>query len=189
LGARGRAPRSAEEQLALGDPRKRGKKALERQAEHEAEGAVVEVAPELMRPVKPTWLSKNAAKVWDREVPKMIAINAVRSLDSYVIADYCQMVAEAERCQRVIATKGYFKTNANRTKSKREEVSLLKELRAGILKLSDQLGMTPKARKAMNITVKAPEPKNDSATRANVINTRRTASQVVVAMVPARPGS
>jgi P27 family predicted phage terminase small subunit len=139
------------------------------QSEGTAGDTAVEAALNLLIPEKPDWLTKQASKIWDDLLPKMLAGNAIRSVDWFSLGDYCQLTAEMERCHRVLKTGNFLKKNSNNTQSKREEVGLLKELRKEQLKLADVLGLTPKARKQQNITLNQPKPKDAAEARKNRI--------------------
>lgn len=111
-------------------------------------------------PVKPNWLTADGERVWEQmiKIPGLV----IHAMDARLFADFCQIAGEMERCHGVIKRNGFFRKNRNNTQSKREEVTQLKELRREMLKLSAELGLTPKARKAMGIEISKPHNRNDA---------------------------
>lgn len=168
MGLRGPAKRDASEEIARGIPGRRKVQSLDTECDTNRD-----VALELVVPQKPSYLTKEASAVWDDLLPKMLQMDSIRAVDARLLADYCQIAGEMDRCQAKLAKEGFFRKNANRTLSKREEVSLLKELRKEQLKLADVLGLTPKSRKQLNITIKAPQKQDASTSRANRILGRK----------------
>jgi phage terminase small subunit len=81
-----------------------------------------------------------------------------------------------------------FQQNSNRTKQKREEVSLLDDQRSEMLKLSSALGFTPYARKQQGIVLKVEKADDPVSGPANTTK-RRKASEVVGVRIPPRPRS
>ena len=134
MGQRGPQPkRSVEEQIMRGNP---GKRKIVGSTDAVAAG------DELL---KPTWLKDAALEYWD-DLTSLIKFNTT---DAPLLADYCSLLAESDRCQSVISEQGVYKKSQNGHKTRREEFVLLKELRKELLKVGNELGLTPKSRRTV----------------------------------------
>lgn len=141
-------------------------------------------APDLANPEKPSWLSKAASKLWDKLVPRLQACDHLTSLDEFVLGEYCQITAEMEEIHGKLKGKSYT-TNSNKTVSKSSLVTVLNDLRRQQLKLAEQLGLTPKSRKAMSIVVKVQ--RNDNSQTAAGAKPRREVGHVGGVLPPKPP--
>lgn len=147
MGLRGPAGRSDEEKAIRGNPGKRKLNLPEQGAQAPATGDdVVEILP-------PDWLIKEALEVWDRLKPDLVRMKTLTFLDVDLFGKYCQLIGTAIKCERVIAKKGAHVKHKNNTFSPRPEVKLAKESWAQAEKLAGHFGLSPKVRKAMNLTV------------------------------------
>lgn len=181
MGLRGRAKKPAEQKAR--QPRRAAAAVLEPDSDVTVYGGTA-----LLAEHKPPYIKKRAAEIWDYQLN---LAPQLRACDALLFADYCVLAAEIERLHEYVCKHGFFQKNSNNTKQKREEVSLLDDQRAELLKLSSALGFTPYARKQQGIVLKVEEVApngNVRSTAKGIIDSRRRASDVGV-VVPPRPKS
>lgn len=152
----GRTSLNPEERAIRGDSRKQGKEKFKTSiGEATKTGAsLFPVSGDVFKLIKPDWLSPDAEVIWDSLVPMALAQKMVCALDSRMVGKYCQLIANAENCERVMLEHGLFIKNRNRTFTPRPEVKMATECWKQVAELGSALGLTPKARKQMNIVIK-----------------------------------
>jgi phage terminase small subunit len=69
-------------------------------------------------------------------------------------------------CREILKKKGFFTANNNTSQSPRGEIKLAAQSLAVATKLAEQLGLTPKARQAMGISI-LPAATNEDKAREN----------------------
>lgn len=143
--------------------------------------------------VKPKWLTARARKLWDEQVPMLIDQGMVCALDTLFLAKYFQVVARAIECEELVAKEGDIITIPNKTNPRRPsyrerpEVALAKEYWKEAAAIGATLGLTPKARRNLGVSIATGKSAaNDSPTGAQIITTKRL-PPVIQGMVPGRP--
>ena len=147
---KGRKPKTAEEHVRRGNPSRLSKEEL---ASRPRENLIDYLAPQM-----PEDLFQEAIDVWERFVPRMVAIGAVCCLDEELLADYCRIVATKNIYQKILDEEGEYHVNENKTQTMRSEVKLVREMRKEEHRLGELLGLSPKARRNLNIIVRPPKP-------------------------------
>ena len=154
MGLRGPARKANSEQIKLGDPGRRAKRRAKEEKETVTEcGAGLS---DVMVPVMPDYLIKEAEEQWRYIVPRLQAAGIVRAIDADLLGDYCQNMGKAIKYERFCKKHGDFIQKSAAMKTVRLEVKLAREFRKEANKLADKLGLTPKARQAMGINIQAP---------------------------------
>ncbi|GEM_PF-2056635 len=177
MGSRGRIPRTAKEEARRGNPRRQ--KRSENAQPNALDGDHLAEKPiETVTPAKPDWLSKDASAHWDRLLPIMLAADMVRAVDGDLLAEYCEELSIAIRCRKVLKTKGATIRHANGAQMPRPEVKQGRDAWKHALKMASELGLTPRARKTMSISITAAEPQSDQTSRKKAILGRRQAGEV-----------
>lgn len=159
MGLRGRKAKPAAEHIRTGTA---AKKVLDER--HES------TPMQWKPPVMPTRISKEAAVIWLRIVPSLSADRLVSHYDEDLLLDYCEAVAWREKIQKTINKREYT-MNAEGKYTPHPQLKSLERIEKQIERYRDQLGLTPKSRKAMNIVLKAP--RDENATKKASVLTRR----------------
>lgn len=165
MGLRGPARKANSEQIKLGDPGRRAKRRV-KEEETKVSTAYGADLSDVMRPTMPDYLIKEAIEHWNFIVPRLEAAGIIRAIDADLVADYCQNVGKAIKYERFCKKHGDFIQKTAATKVARPEVKLAREFRKEANKLADKLGLTPKARQAMNINIVAPPSQEEQAENA-----------------------
>ena len=100
---------------------------------------------------KPAELSKEAAVVWESTVPNLMKTKVICALDQDLLRDYCEIVANRDKYEKYIAKNGPLIELTGGKKILRPEAKLAAMYRKDALKLGEQLGLSPKSRRNMNI--------------------------------------
>lgn len=131
---RGRKPKAAEHKEAAGNPGKRKNPKT----------------PDTVPAIKsdaPDWLSPDAAKIWDRLVPKIDFY--LKSQDVEALSRYCLHVAEFWKLTARLETEGYeYESESAHGKLKRlhPAFSARQRIERDMLALEDRFGLTVAAR-------------------------------------------
>lgn len=165
MGLRGKRAKSAEEHKLTGTARN---KTLD--ARHES---LTVNADDIRLPVPPYELSFNASTIWEDLVPKLVRAKMTCGLDSEVLADYCEAVARKRDLQSDLRENGYTIENCNNTFTTRPAVKQLELVEKQVLRFAEQLGLTPKARKAQNIVLKLDPPDDRKEKKASILSRRK----------------
>lgn len=165
MGLRGRKAKSAEEHKLTGTAKN---KTLD--SRHES---LTVNATDLRLPEPPYELSFDAQTIWDDLVPKLVAAKMTCVFDSEVLADYCEAVARKRELQTDLRENGATVENCNNTFSTRPVLKQLEAVEKQVLRLAEQLGLTPKARKAQNIVLKLDSPDRDKEKKASILSRRK----------------
>ena len=114
------------------------------------ETKVVEVGAIL----KPAGMSAAASKLWDSFVPELAKYGLLSSANSGTIADYCEIeVARDKYRKKFQNAKNHTTKHPNDQLSMSLDYKIYLSLSKESTRLQDILGISPKARKAMNILV------------------------------------
>lgn len=142
MGSRGPTKKTREEQEARGNPGKR--KLVDAPAEQI-------VDPTL--PVKPGGMTTEEHDIWDRLIPRLVALNLADQIDSDDLADYCFYRAKADLYKAILRHTKPVK-NSNNTTTQLPEHKLLADARKQIAAIGASFGLSARARKGMNITLR-----------------------------------
>lgn len=88
-------------------------------------------------PEPPPWLSQNAAKVWERELPAFVAANLVQRVDSAVFGQWCE------------ATASYV--TESRRQLRNRDAQLIKYWFDRMTRIAKELGATPHSRTQITV--------------------------------------
>lgn len=103
--------------------------------------------------VPPDWLSAAAREEWERIVPEMVKLGIISGLDTIVVAQYCETVADWIDARRQLNEhQRTVKYTSGEGAAKKEHVqvsawySIAKQLGQEVKKLAAELGLTPASR-------------------------------------------
>ena len=110
--------------------------------------------PQGGRPICPTWLRKDAKRVWKKIAPRLDAMKVLGEIDRNSLARYCQIFAKWREAEEFLAKHGTALPVRNAAGDLVDfkqfpQVNLAMKLSDQLLRLEREFGMTPSARAAM----------------------------------------
>jgi len=101
-------------------------------------------------PVKPNWLSPEAAQFWDETLPQLKEMG-IHKVDTALFSMLCQNVGTYVWCQRVVREQGAILKHPNGHEFPRPELKMAADAEKRAKSLSEHFGLSLRARQAMNI--------------------------------------
>jgi P27 family predicted phage terminase small subunit len=120
--------------------------------------------------VKPEWLPKGAAEVWDEQAP---LARGVKTADSAGFADYCLCLYRLRRLELRIEREGLMVKGENKARVKNPACQLAREYRMSVQRWAGEFGLTPAAGTKIEIygdKSGAPAGKPKQPTRPNLLS-------------------
>ena len=153
----GRNAKEVTESRRENNPGKTSKAELERKA------GTGKYDPALFDLEKPDFVSKHAraSQEWDFYERLMVPQGLLTALDVPIFAKYCLCLGKALDLEDKAPK--LTRKNSNNTTSPTEDAQTLKQLWEQVATYAGYLGLTPKARKAMHVILKAPPMVKDAA--------------------------
>lgn len=113
--------------------------------------------PERGAPACPSWLCPEAKSAWRSMVPLLTAAGMIAKVDRNVLTKYCQIWARWRQAELFIQKYGSsypIKDDSGRVKCYAQfpEVGIAHKLAALLLRMEQELGMTPSARSGIQVT-------------------------------------
>ena len=106
----------------------------------------------------PNGLPRVALMEWRRVAPLLVEMGVAGDVDRMALADYCLCVARLVDAEADIAKRGLL-VEGDRGMVKNPSCQLAREYRNAVVKWSVQFGLTPSARKGVDVTpVKPTDP-------------------------------
>ncbi|MFN0197334.1 MAG: phage terminase small subunit P27 family [Planctomycetaceae bacterium] len=100
--------------------------------------------------VPPEWLTAAALEEWQRVVPEMVRLGVISGLDTIVVAQYCEMVADWIAAKAEVHEHGRTVKYESENGSVHVQVSpwysIAKQLGQEVKRLAAELGLTPASR-------------------------------------------
>jgi len=113
-------------------------------------------APEPLLPGNiepPADLTGYGVEVWRNLAPKLRDLGLLTELDVGLLRDYCRLGAEQRLLEDVLDAEGRTIASPQGLRA-RPEVAILAQVRAQKLRLSDLLGLSPRARASLGVSAK-----------------------------------
>ena len=113
--------------------------------------------PEKGAPACPAWLCPEAKSAWRSMVPLLTAAGLIAKVDRNLLTKYCQIWARWRQAELFIQKYGSsypIKDEAGRVKcfAQFPEVGIAHKLAGLLLRMEQELGMTPSARSTIEVT-------------------------------------
>lgn len=152
----GRNAKEITEARRLNNPGKTSKSEIDRKT------GTGKYDPALFVLVKPEMVKKlkRASGLWDEMSSLMIPQGLLTALDVPIFARYCVCLAKAYDLEEKIEREQI--KNSNNTASLAPDMQLLKFYWEQVATYASHLGLTPKARKAMHVILRAPQTVKDA---------------------------
>ena len=103
------------------------------------------------QPIKPTWLSKSASKLWDENIQDFLNTKTVHKLDSHRLADLFQWLARAIALEKKLGDRVPYVKHGNGQYVPKPEWNLAMKAWDHVGKIMAEFGVTSAARRRMNI--------------------------------------
>lgn len=115
----------------------------------------------IYKPRPPKWLTNNSKKIWKRIVGELAKEDYFRSIDLELLAQYCEQLATIEQCTieltdengEIELTYTITTEKGSSYEQQRPQVSIRDKAISQSRRLLAELGLTPKARKALGTLV------------------------------------
>ena len=108
------------------------------------------------RPKAPGWLSEAARQLWRRLAPAVEALDGREPLATHLFTRYCVALARWTEAQQVLQQHGLLCTTATGYQYLHPYGKLVKELGQELLRLEQELGITPASRQALGYPTTPP---------------------------------
>lgn len=155
---RGRPPKPTNLKVLMGNP---GKRPLNRN----------EPKPQPVAPKRPSWLTGEAKKEWDRIAPELERVGLLTVIDGSVLANYCQWWAvyvqaakelKAHLTKHKKLTVTYINTQGAENEVPHPAIAIAEKASKNIKAFCSEFGLTPASRVRMQIKpVEEPDPMED----------------------------
>jgi P27 family predicted phage terminase small subunit len=156
MGKRGPPKKPTQLKLIAGNP---GKRELNHREPKPAKG----------RPVCPAAMSRRAKQIWKETCDQLASMGILAKADRHQIAAYCEAVALAELCNKVLTKEGVSFITPQGYVGARPEVAVRNRAWTTLRQFAKEFGLTPSAR--ANIEVNPTEP--ESAALDDHVSRRR----------------
>lgn len=114
-------------------------------------------------------------KIWDEVVPQLTAAGLICSLDTSLLTKYCRTSAQVTKLECYLDKHGFFIEKSNGTKCLRAEYKLCESLEKKLTRLAECMGLTPKSRRTMNISLSfQPQRTQLSEEKAKILRRQKT---------------
>lgn len=145
MGQRGPKPKPTNLKLIQGNP---GKRALNKD----------EPKPRPIPPKCPSWLNKDAKRIWKELAPKLEPLGLLTEVDSLDFQNLCLAAAQLKQAQKVLDEKGLIMEVETRSGGiyyqQRPEVSIVHKNMELVNKLSAKFGLSPADRVGLGVKPK-----------------------------------
>lgn len=111
------------------------------------------------RPIKPRWLTGEAAKEWSKIVPKLDKMGILAEVDQTMLVLYCKTYAEYMEADSLI--KSILIKTSNGNIIQHPAVSIRNAAAERLRKLASEFGLSPAARSGLNILQGSPDGTNN----------------------------
>lgn len=103
------------------------------------------------KPMCPRWLAKDAKKVWQKVVPRLMNLGIIGAIDEHILSRYCQIYVRWREMEEFITKFGVtraIKDKNNKLIDLKEypQVERAYKLSDQLMRIERQFGMTPAAR-------------------------------------------
>ena len=105
-------------------------------------------------PSPPSWLGREARAEWRRVVPDLARMGTLARIDRATVSAYCEAWAAYVEAVQDVDTHGTVQKSRDGVDQRTPYVALLKDARAAMQQLAQQLGLSPASR--LRMTSKAP---------------------------------
>ncbi len=161
MGKRGPQPLSAQQLQLRGSWRATERFEQERTAAEEADRGAGMPVPE-----PPKWLSHRAKEFWRRLLPSIRKLTGY-PLDEPMLASFCEAYDELRTATELIQKEGpIVKSGKHGGKSRHPAVMIAASARSSIVAIAREMGLSPKAREALNLEVVYDKPDMDETEEA-----------------------
>lgn len=141
MGTRGPVKTSATKNRLRGNPGRRNRKtAKAKAANKKATG-----------PSMPKWLGKDGSAEWRRVVGRLVQMGILDELDRTALALYCRAFEEYCRARREVEAEGFTATTDKGNLIQHPAVGVMHRAWGNVLKAAGQLGLTPLARRRLEM--------------------------------------
>jgi len=114
---------------------------------------VNEPKPRPITPPCPSWLDREAKKVWNRLMPELERLHLMTIVDGEAFAAACQSWAIWVKCQRYLKKVGLTFETPNGYIQQRPEVAIGQKALADFRAFCTEFGLTPASRSRISIKV------------------------------------